>query len=520
MTKKFSELAEETIFDGTEQLALVNSVGVSNKATLKNLNDFISASNAVIINSISDFPDAVSQVITLENGKAYIFNTTIVTSNRFVIPVGARVTFTSVDLGHSLVYTGVDTLFTATDFGSFITEKLFCVGNASCTFFDFDNAGSVFLFSSIFTTCAKIGNVKCNAYSLVFTAFSVYGDGIVFDDRTDAVKRARVSIRNAGFSLGLNNSITLIQFKGNLDAILIVNGGALAGSNETLFDFDESLKSNNVVIEVQGFATTLPFSGNAIFAPNSLKQDYINALFLGNIGIKSSTVKIDTDFTGNTLETTISSSNTPTQINNGQLWAVNSMERMFFQDEVTFDNGTNTVNTTFNHGLTENDNILLHTYTGILPTELTSAVEYFAISVTASGFQLSLTSGGGAINFTDDGSGTLYFRHETGTSPRNQVIYLGNADISIATSGWIAIANSDASDNDYRCVLMKIDTAFGFTVAKRGSVSNGDDTKPQSSSIPAIVDLVTGEGLEIYIENNSNTDNLIAEAGSISYKMA
>ena len=56
------------------------------------------------------------------------------------------------------------------------------------------------------------------------------------------------------------------------------------------------------------------------------------------------------------------------------------------------------------HGLV-NDDVVQLTTTGTLPGGLNPLTRYFVINVTVSDFEVSLTSGGSAVNITDDGTG-------------------------------------------------------------------------------------------------------------------
>lgn len=60
------------------------------------------------------------------------------------------------------------------------------------------------------------------------------------------------------------------------------------------------------------------------------------------------------------------------------------------------------------HGLTDGTQIMLKNNAGSLPAGLSPNVAYFVISATTNTFQLSLISGGSAINITDVGTGTHY----------------------------------------------------------------------------------------------------------------
>lgn len=72
---------------------------------------------------------------------------------------------------------------------------------------------------------------------------------------------------------------------------------------------------------------------------------------------------------------------------------------------VTATNATERINATA-HVLINTDRVAFTT-TGTLPTGLTAGVAYYVVNKTTNDFQVSLTSGGAAVTFTTDGTGTL-----------------------------------------------------------------------------------------------------------------
>lgn len=71
---------------------------------------------------------------------------------------------------------------------------------------------------------------------------------------------------------------------------------------------------------------------------------------------------------------------------------------------VTFTNATNRVNWT-SHTLSNGDPVFFNPGTaGVLPTGITAQTRYYVINTTANDFQVSLTSGGSAVTFSDDGT--------------------------------------------------------------------------------------------------------------------
>lgn len=71
---------------------------------------------------------------------------------------------------------------------------------------------------------------------------------------------------------------------------------------------------------------------------------------------------------------------------------------------VTATNGSDTINATA-HGLANGNKVQFST-DGTMPAGLSENQDYFVITSAANTFQVSLTSGGTAVNFTDNGTGT------------------------------------------------------------------------------------------------------------------
>jgi hypothetical protein len=89
---------------------------------------------------------------------------------------------------------------------------------------------------------------------------------------------------------------------------------------------------------------------------------------------------------------------------------------------VTFTNGTNTVNDTATP-LVNGDLITFRRAAGTLPSELRKDIVYYVVNKLTDSFQVSYTSGGAAVAFTDDGTPTnSYAICEThGSVPRNSI---------------------------------------------------------------------------------------------------
>ncbi len=296
-----------------------------------------------------------------------------------------------------------------------------------------------------------------------------------------------------------------------------INGDGLGHEgNETLFNFDPTLPSSTV-ISIKNHDTQGSFA--AVYAPNSTKQDRINTLIKGNFGIQNSTSIAKLSLIGNTAATTIVTQSVNTPINANVLWVIDSIiERYLLQDECTFDNTTNTINTAFNHGMSDNDRVPLKDYPGsILPAELNETTNYFVVNSNVADFQISLTEGGAVVNFDDPGSGTLHYRHNTGVTQLAELIYIGNETIKQREDGWCTLASTLGTKIDVRATVMKIDTSHTITEAQIGSPITVNSTETGASDISNVSEISTGEGRVIYVRNDIDTTNIIPSDITIGY---
>jgi microcystin-dependent protein len=77
-------------------------------------------------------------------------------------------------------------------------------------------------------------------------------------------------------------------------------------------------------------------------------------------------------------------------------------------NEFTADSGTDFLTDT-DHGLENGDIVLLSSVDDDLPDGLVANTIYYVVNKTTNTFQLSLTSGGSAVDLSDNGSGTLHY---------------------------------------------------------------------------------------------------------------
>lgn len=285
------------------------------------------------------------------------------------------------------------------------------------------------------------------------------------------------------------------------------------GTNQALFFFDPEIETDNLdgvlIDRIQQFGTL----AGPIFDNGSLDQTAIKIKAIGSQKVPDSTVKASIFIENNSDTTTIAAVDTPTQING--VWnGIEEAELLKFQDNCTFDGSTDTINTTFTHGLTDGDEIEF-VEDGALPTGLSEETTYFIINSAATSFQVSLTEGGSAVSFTGNGTAPNYYRHDTGNSDGGWLVHIGEVDVPLSVQGWAAL-NKSGTTRKAGLVIMKTDIAFTETVAFRGSSATVKAGESQSSISSGLVTLAKGEGLKVFVENRDNDDNLIVEDARIT----
>lgn len=467
--------------------------------------------NIVYIRNIDDFPEAIAGVITLAPNTRYIGNgqifpisitDTLVLSAFSVIEHLNLTTSKEIVLTNEskivdsqITYTGSNTLFTCAEVVGNVIRFLRCnLILATGTLFDIDStAGGIVIFEFVSVIgAASLGMIKHVRFLLSYALFLDFGDGFTLEDLD------QTSIHVAEFTAGRNNSINCFTFQGTTQGNIEI-GSSLFNiqSNEYAFKFNTGTTFDG--IKVRGGYVAI--SDNA-FAASSYTNESVGVKFANVTNVSDSKSVGNIYFYGNVAETDIPATLVPIKINgtylegnlerfsngNGQLTyldnedvdikvsATSSMEPasgITIQlasytgitksglETVTYTNATNTVNKV-GHTLSDGDSIRLST-DGTLPTGLRDDLFYYVINSAADTFQLSLTSGGAAETFTDDGTGTQYY-----------------------SLGWI--------------------------LEESASVITADSGNPSSAHTIALVHIEQGDKIEIFAENRQTTANIIANS--------
>lgn len=196
----------------------------------------------VIVSELSDFPTAVSGVITLQDDKDYLVVNNITTSNRFVL--GSNTVLRAVDpYTVTLGYTGTGNMFTCVDGNQSIKEIQINCPNGS--FADSNNTtGNLLLRWIRFAAVKNMGNLDkqiIGIYNLFLTLFT--GSGFT----TDSLVSARLTVQNVTCLQSTGSGMTFIDLNGstynsldieNVSFLNTISGqtflsGSAAGANLT-----------------------------------------------------------------------------------------------------------------------------------------------------------------------------------------------------------------------------------------------------------------------------------------------
>ena len=482
------------------------------------------------VTGVNDMPAPVLRdgVFTIvPDDRQYVLNNDVFSDFPLASPgAGNRFTWKTINRA-KWIYTGTDACFRDLDADGDIELDGPCEFQApNGNMFELDGTGNSGSFQAEskprFTNMLGGGTVKGIDWNVKFGTISDFDTGL------DAENTTFFEV-NEMFVLGRNSTITsFFRVHGNqtTGAVNFILASVSVGNLETLYDIDPDIKDSVNSILISNTQKLGAFNGT-VFAPGSLDQTDPVVTAFGNASVfPDSTVKGKLEITDNSLVTDIVDQNVAVPIN--ATWNDGTIEeRLCFQDFCTFDNTTNTLTSVndvlagaaYNHGLSNGDTLIL-VEDGGLPAELVDKQEYFVINATAQTFQISLTSGGSAVVFTDDGTPNNYFCHVTGASPSGWVIYLGLQPVSIIVNGWVSISKS-GSAQDANVRVIKTSATFVESDGARGGNVTVSNNIAQSSPISDIVNRSRFEGIRIFLEGRSVTpDDLIANDAVMTFNIA
>ena len=399
-----------------------------------------------IVKSLADLPAPVSQVITLE-AKVYQINGAVdIDDNRIVLVAGSLILGIDFNID-SITSSTTGALFTATNITVTMKNLTLAAANSS-KLIDFSGTGAQVLVlqeiisfvSPVIATINNAGNTVIQDCAFISATTGITFSGTL-NDNLNINLTGFLSYTGKAIDLGSSefNTITFdaLTFSGtggsntDLDGLAssgnIKTGGAavviectfsLTGtklsnieSSDVLWNFKENrrVKNSTVSAEIQVFGnsttTTIPagsVGARVLMNVTGATGTELNRITVATdavstyIGIEDSEILFD----GNVLLEPASSTKD---------LACQFVSICLPQTVVTFTNATNLINDTATP-LVDGDQITFKDNAGTLPTGLFDNIIYFVVSKLTNSFQVSYTSGGSAITFTTDGSGTNSYK--------------------------------------------------------------------------------------------------------------
>ncbi len=394
---------------------------------------------------------AVGGVITLAENIAYIQNgdynqgTDVLKPNPTANSVNLFRSSNTSGFTHTYTGTGAMVTDTALTTSIFFNEMQISTPNGKvCDIQDTtaSGTGSVLFFTCQFLLCAELGSVQDVRFINFFSQEVLCGQGWSFTDCNS------ITYNFINRLLGLNLASTVyITIDGNNGPIAINGNFFGTDTNESIFDIKSTSTTTGGIVSFNQFDTS---GGGDLYASGSKDQSDIEWKWIGSQGgnNEDSTVSAEGYLDGNTTATVIPVVNAWVIIN-ASTWTNDLLERVTVASNglleytgvnktklavdanvaaepasstkdiaisilnvhahddfiVTFTNGTNLINETAT-ALANGDTISFVNTQGTLPAELRTDVVYYVINQLTNSFQVSYTSGGAAVTFTDDGTPT------------------------------------------------------------------------------------------------------------------
>ena len=265
----------------------------------------LAQTNTVIVSDITDFPDPVGGVITLEDDTNYILVQPITTSNRFVCGANGTITANN-PFSPFFTYTGSDTFFTGTEVN--FAFRLVALNCPNATLFDFSSplsASTIGMDTVTVISCDTVGFIDdLRSFNVTNVGVFSANQGLVVAGTTNwsvfSATKLRIESSNATF-VGIDFATSLHQAVELPDLILRAPVGAVGISGLS--------SSGNMVTGDIATVNNGEFSGG-ITPLSGITNSDVRWDFSGNSGIADSRTDSIIGLVDNSLATNITSSST------------------------------------------------------------------------------------------------------------------------------------------------------------------------------------------------------------------
>jgi len=454
----------EVISNGISWMIINESASLETGTTL----------NVVDVFEPADLPD------TLVNGTNYVLHAPITVSTSKTFPSGGDVEWSSTNVAtNKITYDGTGTFIIGT---GAVGVRLNVQIDSSSTGTLFGITGSGGANSFIFW-----GNGGADGWDDLgtYTSFgALIQENVIMSNFSASLK----SVDTTGYFSTLTNwfnlsdqSIDFIIWDDTIERITIANGSYTPFPNERIFNIDAAADVFAFISLIQN-----P-NGDRYFNSAGLDSTDPGVICQNCADLEDSGTSAELTLTGNTAVTDIPAVGALVEINLDVSWLATDVERLIVNTDgsvesiakrsakikidgninlkpassakslsiktvlvkppaltVTFTNGTNLINDTAT-ARSDGDLISFRDTAGTLPAELRTDVVYYVVSQLTNSFQVSYTSGGSAIAFTDDGTPVNSYKEAElhGSTPTNTIANGSPRDL-IPQATVPATINSDS----------------------------------------------------------------------------
>lgn len=279
------------------------------------------ATNTIVINSLSDLPSPVVDVITLASDSVYLFSSLVnVGANRFVLGLNTSIVGSSA-FATGIESTNADDLFTGTDLARCIIGDMTIIAPNARLFnfvYTVPNVGSLVL-SRLSIQSASIVGVFGNLRALLVTECGIPTTlgGWEFQDEIKILSFSTVQQRqDAG---------TVYDFGTSVCETILMSDVIVEPAASSVVIFDGLVDSGNIA--TNGYATVSGIKVIGAFTPSvTILNTDVRWLFANSFGLPNTTNSAEVKLEDNAVATVIAAPDTPVKLA-GATWVEGAVSR-------------------------------------------------------------------------------------------------------------------------------------------------------------------------------------------------
>lgn len=211
----------------------------------------VTATSTVVVNEMSDFPAAVTGVITLADNTDYFITNDLTTSDRFVLGLNSQLRSVS-KIVNTLTYTGTGAMFSGEDVNATFRHITLATTNAAASFYSITSSTGAGIgtmaMDHIAFSGATMGSVACDTFLLTDCEVSLTVDGISTTATSMGIFEVAESewVQTAGTCIDLGTTVCdgaearnlFVTYSGGVTFLdgMTASGNIAASSEGSVFD--------------------------------------------------------------------------------------------------------------------------------------------------------------------------------------------------------------------------------------------------------------------------------------------